>query len=140
MAKVTFNIKGLDTVIKQIDKRGNEVRELLEDELAAFAVNTVNQAKRMAPVDEGRLRNSIAWVLEPLTAKITVGVNYAAFQEFGTGKYARAYVPGLPAEWRDLAAQFKGRNIEGGIPQQPYLFIPVTDNQKKLVDNLKAKL
>lgn len=49
----------------------------------------VNQAKKNAPVDEGRLRSSIAHTVavRPGAVEVTVGspLEYAAYQEEGTG-------------------------------------------------------
>jgi hypothetical protein len=137
---ITIKVKGMEAVGNAIKAQEKKVVDFLQDQIQEFTVGTHNMASRLAPVDEGGLKQKIQFSVGVLTGKVNVNIFYAAFQEFGTGKYARAYVPGLPAEWRDLAAQFKGRNIEGGIKEHPYLYEPVTQNQKKLVDNLKAKL
>ena len=93
------------------------VIKTIEGELTVFANGTVNDAKRFAPVDEGVLRNNIAFVKEPLKVSITVNVPYAAYIEFGTKKYAAAEVAKLPPEWKTFAAQFKGRAGSGSFDE-----------------------
>ncbi len=57
-------------------------------ELARRAVKVDNAAKRLCPVDTGRLRASITWALahdnKGLLAIIGSNVHYAIHQEFGT--------------------------------------------------------
>lgn len=75
------------------------LRELLESEhgpvakdLARRANKVSNQAKRLCPVDTGRLRSSITMDLgqdgDGLFAMVGTNVNYAEFVEFGT-RYTR---------------------------------------------------
>jgi HK97 gp10 family phage protein len=62
-------------------KVGHEVQQ------AALAIE--GQAKALAPVDTGALRNSIQTEMEgDLTAHVTVGVEYAEYVEHGTYKMA----------------------------------------------------
>jgi hypothetical protein len=48
-----------------------------------------------------------------LEKHIKVNANYAAYVEFGTGKYAAEYVPSLPTTWQDFAAKYKGQSGGG---------------------------
>lgn len=82
--------------------------KVLEKELDAFGLNVVGTAKRLAPADEGHLRNSISYQRTGLTVEITVAANYAAYLEFGTKGHAAKYVARLPKDWQTFAAQYKG--------------------------------
>jgi HK97 gp10 family phage protein len=104
-------------VIKNITIAKSKVNSAIQKELNAFGKSTVNDAKRMAPVDEGTLRNSIGFVKEDLKVTITVNVDYAAYIEFGTKRFAAAYVSTLPAEWQDFASQFKGAAGKGSVEE-----------------------
>jgi HK97 gp10 family phage protein len=57
-------------------------------DIARRAVQVDSVAKRMCPVDTGRLRASINWRMETdsrgLLAVIGTNVEYAPYQEFGT--------------------------------------------------------
>lgn len=59
-------------------------------ELARRAIRVESAAKRLAPVDTGRLRSSITWRLERdsagLMAVVGTNVHYAPYQEFGTSR------------------------------------------------------
>lgn len=58
--------------------------------LVRRAIQVDRAAKRLAPVDTGRLRSSINWRIErdPFGLRAVVGTNvhYAVYQEFGTSK------------------------------------------------------
>jgi HK97 gp10 family phage protein len=111
MAAIKFDFSGIDRLIKKVDAKKNSIGELVADELNAWATETVTEAKKNCPVDEGFLRNSIAANFadsKNLTTEITVGANYGAYLEFGTRKFAANYVGSLPKEWKQLAGQFKG--------------------------------
>lgn len=57
-------------------------------DLAKRAIRVERLAKRLAPVDTGRLRASINWRIESdrrgLVAIVGTSVDYAPYQEFGT--------------------------------------------------------
>lgn len=108
---IKMRFDGLDAAIKRIDSKSKSIEKDVADELNAWAVSTVTEAKKNCPVDEGFLRNSIASnfaTKDNLKAEITVGANYAAYIEFGTRKFAANYVGSLPKEWKEMAARFKG--------------------------------
>lgn len=73
----------------------------------------------LAPVDTGRLRNSITHAVAPAEGVVYIGTNveYAPYVELGTGKY---YPGGRPTPWAYKDA--KG-NVHWtvGNPAQPFL-------------------
>ncbi len=88
------------TVSVRFDVFQGELRNLLESEqgpvardLAKRANRCQGAARRLCPVDTGRLRASIGWRLEHdgrgLVAYVGTNVKYAAYVEFGT-RYTRA--------------------------------------------------
>lgn len=102
MARVTVSIDR--EKIKGIDLK-------LKEQLFELMAGISNTAKRLAPVDTGRLRASIH--LEPNkpadTMKVSDGVNYGSHQEFGT-VYNRPQPfmrPALAIEW----AKFKAKHL-----------------------------
>lgn len=108
MAVLSFKVNGLDAAFKTIDTNIKGIETGLQGEMDAWAIETATLAKRNAPVDEGHLRNSINEKFGKLKASVTVNVNYAAYLEFGTRKFAAAYVSTLPQDWQSFAAQYKG--------------------------------
>jgi len=86
----------------------------VEDEMNKFGINAVTEAKRLAPVDEGLLRNSISSKTtstnDLIITEVTVSANYAAYMEFGTRRFAESYVSSLPSDWQTFAAQYRGKS------------------------------
>lgn len=106
----TIKIDGLANVLKAVDPK--RLHSTTKKALQQFGRQAVTSAKRKAPVDEGLLRNSIeadTKDLENLEISILANANYAPYIEFGTRKFAEKYVNTLPAEWQDVAAQYKGK-------------------------------
>lgn len=111
MSGFTIKIEGLDDTLKKLDTV--KLKRDIQDEFNAFGLDTDRDAKLLAPVDEGRLKNAIYWRPTGEGNKIGVevgcAVDYAAYLEFGTRKFAAAYVASLPPTWQALAAQYKGK-------------------------------
>jgi HK97 gp10 family phage protein len=81
----------------EIDQAGlYEIFESPDGPLAAFltlvVVRVANRAKKLCPVDTGRLRSSLDWSIELESGKMygIVGTNveYAIYVEFGTTRMA----------------------------------------------------
>ena len=106
---VTINIKGLDASLKNIQFLEKKAIEKTQLALNRYAINVENGAVQLAPVDEGHLKGSIHHKFGDLEASVTVGVNYAAYLEFGTRGYAAAYVASLPQDWKTFAATYQGK-------------------------------
>ena len=109
MSGFSFEIKGADAAIKRTEEMVKKARANAQLALNTFGLSVERDAKRLAPADEGHLSNSINYKPGDLSVTITVGVNYAAYLEFGTRKFAAKYVATLPADWQSYAATFKGK-------------------------------
>lgn len=108
MSGLKLDIKNLDKALADLNTYASDAVKIINNEFFDFAQSTVNDAKSNAPVDEGRLRQSIYFNKENLKVTIQVNVDYAAYLEFGTKSFAATYVSTLPATWQEFAAQFKG--------------------------------
>ena len=96
------NLKGIQDSLKGIDKK---LRQDVGDEINASALKILTDAKRLAPVNFGQLRNQIA--LEPindLTFAVEAKASYSPYVEFGTGPQVS-----VPADFTSYAAQFQGK-------------------------------
>jgi len=114
MAGFKLELEGVDESFAKLDSK--ELIVAIQKELSIFGEATVADAKQLAPVDEGRLRNSIQYQqVSPLAIEIMVNVDYAAYVEFGTRKFASAYVSTLPADWQAFAQTFKGTGTGGSF-------------------------
>lgn len=107
-----FKINITGDVNKIFKEKTRTLFDKIQDEVVAFGMNTVNDAKRLTPVDEGHLRQSITATF-PIDKKgfyveIVVAADYGAYIEYGTGPFAAKYIATLPKEWAVFAAKFKG--------------------------------
>ncbi len=106
---LSIKLNGLDNLIATVEKTAKRAESETKVALTKFAKNTETEAKRLAPANEGRLRNSINGTVDGFTAKLTVTADYAAYLEFGTRKFAARYVATLPQDWQSYAATFRGK-------------------------------
>lgn len=95
-------------------------------------------AKDLAPVDTGRLRNSISRKVdeEEKAAYIGSDLDYAAYVELGTGKYAEG---GRPTPWvyQDDSGNWHWTQ---GNPAQPFLAPAVKDHLQTYSNIIKDEL
>jgi len=106
-----LEVKGLDTLIKKMDKLAKDVQKEVQAELNDWADSTSQNAIQLVSAnssDEGLLKNSIKPFYGNGSASVRVAAKYGAYVEFGTRKYAAAYVGSLPADWQTYAGTFKG--------------------------------
>jgi len=90
LAEPSITIEGLDEFLR---KNANP-QELLKGPLRKFftrsAITVQRNAKKLAPVDTGRLRSSIETDVDkstlPLFATIGTNVKYAPYMEYGTAR------------------------------------------------------
>ena len=101
-------IKGVEAAIKKIDSKATKG---LSDELNAASLNIEKSAKRMAPGNLGKLRQSINHDTgNDLFKAVFSTVEYAPYVEFGTRGKAR-----IPSGFEQFAAQYKasGQGAKG---------------------------
>lgn len=132
-----INEKGLRDFFNSLKGEISERTSLIDQELAAHGELMATSAKRLAPVDTGRLRNSISLKKEAfLSYQLVAQTDYAAYLEFGTGPYAANYVPSLDEEWQKIAAQFK-KGPGSAIPPFGYMNRSVSAYTPSLVKNIQ---
>lgn len=107
-----LQVKGIDALIRKMDKLAADVQKDVQAELNDWADTTAQNAKSLVSAnssDEGMLLRSINPNYGNGSASVTASAKYAAYIEFGTRKYAAGYVSSLPADWQTYAATFKGK-------------------------------
>jgi hypothetical protein len=106
----TIDTKGFDDVIKNLDT--SKFERDISDELEVFGRNVERDAKDNLAINGtwnlGFLAGSIYVIPGRLKVEIGASKDYAAYIEFGTRKFAAAYVNTLPPDWKSFAAKFKG--------------------------------
>ncbi len=121
---ISIKLDGLEGLQTAISKTLKEAEAGTKKAIGTFVKAVETEAKKLAPANEGVLRNSIVGDIKnfvgtsnsTVVGTITVRANYAAYLEFGTRKFAARYVATLPADWKAYAATFKGKG--GGTMAQ----------------------
>lgn len=140
--KLPSEIIGLNELLNNFRKIGENGKTLIEDALVMGALRVERDAKINAPVNKqkglgGRLRSSITHLEHDFGSSnpyVEVGTNveYAKFQEFGTGQRgSQSNVP-TPADYEYGSSK--------GIPAQPFLFPAYNSNKKKILNDIAEAL
>lgn len=138
MSSISLTIKNIDKIKAEVAAYPQDVDRIINNEFKAFGELTVNEAQRLAPVNEGTLRESISAVVGQKTVSIAVNVDYAAYLEFGTKSFAQAYVSTLPEDWQEFAAQYRGQG--GGSFQEMVMRITMWVHSKGLGSGYQAPI
>lgn len=104
MSKV-FQIKGLDKVLKDLDKHKEKAIVAVKTNVQASGLDIADDAAQRAPANFGPLKQSYRANSRNNDLAVAIGSDlyYAPFVEFGTRSKTS-----IPAEFADLAAEFKG--------------------------------
>ena len=89
---MAVEIKGLDSLMRKLDRMGGNVLDALEKATKQTALAAQADARDNAPVDTGNLKQSISTEhersTEAATSTVYTNVEYALYQEMGTVKMA----------------------------------------------------
>lgn len=100
----SFEVKGLDKLLKVFNELPGRTQQELGDELKITSWEIRDGAKRDSPADETRLRQSISTKETSKTSfEVVAQTFYAGYLEFGTKSYTN-----IPAGLEDIASQLKG--------------------------------
>ncbi|GAB3324551.1 hypothetical protein GCM10027299_21900 [Larkinella ripae] len=135
-----IKVRGLDKVVNYLKRAASGVPKALEEEMETTALLIEADAKLAAPVDTGKLRQSITSEVKKTFTGFSVSVSanapYAMFIEFGTGGLVD-----VPDGWEDLAEQYKGKGIRQiNLPAQPYLIPAYNRHVKNFMVRLQGQV
>lgn len=109
------NIEGLDELLATLSGLSGNVKESARKGLERGAKKIQKNAKMLAPVDTGHLRNSIKTksetTVDGVEAQVFTNTEYAPYVEFGTGQRGRESNIERPkgisykGDWKGRAAQ-----------------------------------
>ena len=100
------SLGGMKELEGKLSKLSTALKVDVSDEINASVIKIENQAKRLAPVNFGQLRGSIAHSKDSeLTYSVAANASYSAYVEFGTGPQVN-----VPADFKSYAQQFKGKS------------------------------
>lgn len=135
------NVKGLEKLISNLKKLGDEANRKVGQVVKANAEDLEATAKSLAPVDLGKLRQSIKSFKDgELTYKVmanaTGNAPYAAFMEFGTGGKVE-----VPSELKEIASQFRGKGERKvDIKPQPYMYPALVKQRRIFIEDIEQLL
>lgn len=131
---MSIRIDGLTRFVNVLNAYANDVPKKTKLAIKKAGVNLQTNAKNDAPIDTGKLRQSISLRVssDGYEAAVSANASYAPYIEFGTGGSVQ-----VPDGWQEIAAKFKGKGVRQiNIKAQPFL-IP---NFNKEVETLKKEL
>lgn len=100
----SFKVQGLDKLLNLFDQLPDRAQQELKDELQITSWEIRDGAKRDAPADESRLKQSISTKeTGPTSFEVVAQTFYAGYLEFGTKTHVS-----VPAGLEDIASQIKG--------------------------------
>jgi len=131
-------MKNLNSLLKKLEKLGAD-KTALTNGIRKATIKVQGDAKLLAPVDTGQLRNSIQAETKQESGKVVgrvyTNVEYAAYVEFGTGQRGEAS-PSPPKSPEDIYY----RQDWAGMEAQPYLYPAAKQNERKVPEIVAAEL
>lgn len=103
-----IQIEGLDGLFKRLETLGGSLEHAMRQGRERLAGQVQAQAKQLAPVNTGQLKNSIEAVNGPEESVVGTNAEHAIFNEFGTGRLGDPEVPHTEKErWTYMGADGK---------------------------------
>jgi len=103
-----LHIKGIDGIKdaeRELERQGRTIADALADVVPVAAEAIRDEARRLVPVDTGRLRDEIGFTVDGTEAEVKIidttrasGTYYGQFVEFGTSKQPAQPFMGPAAE------------------------------------------
>src|SRR6185503_3890096 len=95
-----FKIKGLNALNKLLSNAEKDIESIIKETLLVSANEILQDAMSRLPVGSGNVRASFAIQVTDNGYTVTIfsDEEVAAYIEFGTGDFAKAYLAGKPQE------------------------------------------
>ena len=141
MAKGKLDMSAFNKSMNTIEKAFVERLDKIEKAFQSTMRTMESEALAAAPVEDGRLYSSINYKeVGKLSYELRADAPYAAYVEFGTGKYYKTEYPGRNDEYfSGIASKFK-KTGEGTTPSSPFFYPTVNKNIPKLKNKIKSIL
>lgn len=138
--KVDIEIRGIKTALKNFKKFNDEQKKGVKQSVAAAALDIQLEAKKLAPVKDSVLKNSINVEIseDGLTGEIGSNVHYATDVEYGTVPHV---IRATNAKVLSDGTNFFGTEVNHpGTSPQPFLFPAYEKTRPKFVKKIKSIL
>lgn len=129
-------IRGMEAALRQTQQLEAKVKAAKKKGELRAATLIANDAKANA---KGSLKDKIAVAQNDITTTVFGGDNLSAYNEFGTGDFAAAYLAAMPPEVKAEAQKFYVDGT-GKIPAHPFFFPAIFRNQNKVVEFVNEEL
>lgn len=125
-----MEIKGIDELILKLSLFGGDTEAAVTRGMKKATALVQGDAKRLCPVDTGRLRESITTKVETdgtdVVGTVGTATSYAPFVEFGTGQRGDSSVAHR-TDWK-------------GQAPQPFLYPALKQNERNVNDIIKLEV
>ena len=140
MAKARVDMGAFNKSMNSLDKAFVERLDKIEKAFVKSMQTMESEASAAAPVDTGKLKNSINWKeVAKLSYELRADAPYAAYVEFGTGP--NVVVDKYDEYWQKIAEPFKGLDPERGKTiARAFFYTTVNKNIPKLKNRIKTIL
>lgn len=136
MARDKIEIKGLNSVIKDLNKLGKSISIPIKSGITKATKKCQKRAKLLCPVDTGALRNSINTAIrakaEEVEGEVGTNLEYAVYVEFGTGRRGEETNTNTETDVH-YKADWKGQKA------QPYMYPAYAETKEELPKILKEE-
>ena len=162
---MSVNVTGFDALLKDMEESPDKLQRATIVKAHKLAERVAGQARRGAPVREGRLRNSIHSFVKVNGDTVEGGAatSYAPaiYHEFGTGPVGDEHPHPLDSElgitrrpdgwtyWSDEVAAERGTDANAnpngfvgtrGVPAKAFMYNALVANEDKIMEELGASV
>lgn len=134
-----MSVEGLDKLLKKLNSLGDNINAGIVKGVSDATKKVQGDAKDLAPVDTGELRNliisQVAVGENEVTGIVSSTAEYGMYLEFGTGQ--RGKNSDIPSK-QDLDIAYK--EDWSGIPAQPYMYPAMKQNEEYIKDTIAASV
>lgn len=137
MIKLKIKARDVNVAVSKLNKNANLAVSKIDSIMDHRVKEAAQDAISNLDAQYGDLKASIgSEKISVLKYKLKAEKDYAAYVEFGTGKWAAAYVNSIEPEWKQLASKFKINGL-GTMPEKPYLYPAVQKMWKNMLEEIK---
>ena len=134
---MNVEVKGVDELIVKLNNMADESK--IQQQLGLACALVERSAKMKAPKDTGALRRSITSKVDGLTGIVFTPLEYAAYQEFGTGLFAENGNGRKDVPWNYQDDKGEWHSTRGQKPQ-PFMRPALNENRTEIIRIIKEGL
>ena len=134
---MNVEVKGVDELIVKLNNMTDESK--IQQQLGLACALVERSAKMKAPKDTGALRRSITSKVDGLTGIVFTPLEYAIYQELGTGLFAENGNGRKDVPWNYQDDKGEWHSTRGQKPQ-PFMRPALNENRTEIIRIIKEGL